>query len=375
MAGRPTPGSRSSPSTRTRRRGPRARAAGRVPVHARPVRGHVPRAAVDDPPVRGLRIGRGDERALPLPARAWADRALGRVRPSDAARLRLGRPARRRRGGADRRRDRLDRRHGAPLRPDPARRGLDVDDDQRAGVAAPAAVRARRRGAGRQGRAAPRHRPERHPQGVLRARELHLPAEAVDAPDDRSLRVCARAAAEVEHDLDLRVPHPRGGLDRRPGARVHARERDRLCAGRCRRRALAGRVRRAALVLLQRAQPFLPGGREVPGGTAALGRDHARAVRRDEPEGAGASLPRTDRRLDAHGAAAGEQHRPRGYSGLVRSGRRRPVDPHERVRRGARAADGALREDRPPDAATPDARGRRNGHGRSVSAARTSSRP
>ena len=37
-----------------------------------------------------------------------------------------------RRGRAHRRRDRLDRRHGAAVRRDPARRGLDVDDDQRA---------------------------------------------------------------------------------------------------------------------------------------------------------------------------------------------------------------------------------------------------
>ena len=69
---------------------------------------------------------------------------------------------------------------------------------------------------------------ERHPQGVHRARELHLPAEAVDAADDGPVRVLRRADPELEHDLDLRLPHPRGGLDRRAGARVHARERDRL---------------------------------------------------------------------------------------------------------------------------------------------------
>ena len=39
------------------------------------------------------------------------------------------------------------------LRGDPARRGLDLDDDQRAGRAAPAALRARRGGAGRRRRA------------------------------------------------------------------------------------------------------------------------------------------------------------------------------------------------------------------------------
>ena len=185
---------------------------------------------------------------------------------------------------------------------------------------------------------------------------------------------CAERLPQLEHDLDLRLPHPRGGLDRGPGARVHARERDRLLPGGRRRRALAGRVRRAALVLLQRAQPLLPGGGEVPGGAAAVGGDHARPLRRDEPEGAGAALPRADRRLDADRAAAREQHRARGGPGAVRGVRRRAVDPHELVRRGARAADRARGADRAADAADP--RGtRRAGRTRPTrSAAPTSSR-
>ena len=81
---------------------------------------------------------------------------------------------------------------------------------------------------------------------------------------------------------------------------------------------VAGRVRRAALVLLQRAQRLLPGGGEVPRGAAAVGARHARALRRDEPEGAGAALPRADGRLDADGAAAGEQRRPRRDPGARR---------------------------------------------------------
>ena len=86
-------------------------------------------------------------------------------------------------------------------------------------------------------RRAARHGAERHPQGVHRARELHLPAAAVDAADDRPLRVLRGADPDVEHDLDLRLPHPRGGLDGGAGARVHARERDRLLR---RRRSTAG---------------------------------------------------------------------------------------------------------------------------------------
>ena len=114
-----------------------------------------------------------------------------------------------------------------------------------------------------------------------------------------------------------------------------------------------GRVRRAALVLLQRAQPLLPGGGEVPRGAAAVGADHARALRRDEPEGARAALPRPDRRLDADRAAAGEQHRARGDPG-ARGGRgRHAVAAHERLRRGARAADRALGDDRAAHAADP----------------------
>ena len=76
--------------------------------------------------------------------RARADGPLGRVRPADPARLRLRRSARARRGRPHRRRDRLARRHGDPPGRHSARRGVDVDDDQRAGVAPPSALRARR---------------------------------------------------------------------------------------------------------------------------------------------------------------------------------------------------------------------------------------
>ena len=102
---------------------------------------------------------------------------------------------------------------------------------------------------------------------------------------------------------------------------------------------VARRVRRAALLLLQRAQRLLRRGGEVPRGAAALGADHGRALRRDEPEGACAALPRADRRLDAHRAAAGQQHRARRDPGVRGGVRRHAVAAHERLRRGARAAD------------------------------------
>ena len=93
------------------------------------------------------------------------------------------------------------------------------------------------------GRAAPRHDPERHPQGVHRPRELHLSAGGRDPADDRPVRVLQRARAEVEHDLDQRLPLPREGLLGGPGGRVHARQRDRLRAGGARRRARDRQVR------------------------------------------------------------------------------------------------------------------------------------
>ena len=74
------------------------------------------------------------------------------------------------------------------------------------------------------GRAA-RHRAERRAQGVRRARQLHLPAAALDAPDGRRVPLLPRARAALQRDLDLGLPHPRGRLERGPGDRVHARER------------------------------------------------------------------------------------------------------------------------------------------------------
>ncbi len=146
-----------------------------------------------------------------------------------------------------------------------------------------AALRTGRRGAGGRLEAAARHGPERRPQGVRRARQLHLPARGDDAADHRHVRVLPRAGAEVEHDLDLRVPHPREGLLGRPGGRVHARQRDRLHRGGARPRARDRRVRAPARVLLQLPQQRLPGGRQVPRRAADVGAHRQGALRLGEP--------------------------------------------------------------------------------------------
>ena len=78
----------------------RPRLPGGLSVHARRLPVDVPRQALDDAPVRRLRHGRGDERALPLSARARADGPLDGVRHADADGLRLGPRARSARSAA-----------------------------------------------------------------------------------------------------------------------------------------------------------------------------------------------------------------------------------------------------------------------------------
>ena len=125
------------------------------------------------------------------------------------------------------------------------------------------------------------HGPERHPQGVHRARDLDLPAGAVDAPRDRRVRVRGARAAALEHDLDLRLPHARGGRDRGPGAGVHPGRRHRLRRGGPRAGHGHRRLRAAPVVLLRRLVGAVRGGRQVPGGPPDVVADRARALRLD----------------------------------------------------------------------------------------------
>src|SRR5439155_1559270 len=107
------------------------------------------------------------------------------------------------------------------------------------------------------------------------------------------------------------------------------------------------------------------GSREVPGGAAALGPDHAGRVRRARSAIAGPALPRPDRGQHAHGAAAREQHRPGGRAGARGGAGRLPVAPHQLDGRGARAPDRARRARRAPDPADPRPRVGRGGRRRS----------
>ena len=128
----------------------------------------------------------------------------------------------------------------------------------------------------------------------------------------RHLRLLQRAHPPLEHDLDLRLPHPRGRLDGRAGDRLHDRR-------------TASPTSQAAIDAGLDVDEFAPRlsffwnahnnfFEEVAKFRAARRmwyRDHDRAVRRQEGGVEAAALPHADRRLHAHRAAAREQHRAR----------------------------------------------------------------
>ena len=243
-----------------------------------------------------------------------------------------------------------------------------VDDDQRARRRAAAALRARRRGAGRRPGAAARHHPERHPQGVHRPRELHLPARARDAADHGPVRLLRRARS-------------RSGTRSRSPATTSARR-------------AARAVQEVAFTLangIAYVQAALDAGLEVDDFAPRLAfffnghnnvfqevakfraaRQHvgarscASASARRTRALMAAALPHPDRRRHADRPAAGEQHRARRAAGLRRGLRRHAVAAHQRLRRGARAAHRARRQDRAAHAADHRPRVRRRRHRRPV---------
>ena len=348
---------------------------GAFPFTRGPVRGHVPRPPVDDAPVRGFRLGRGDE------PRA-SGRCSGAARPASRSRSTCRRssattrttPSPRARSGGPASRSTRSRTCGA------SSTGIPLDEVSTSmTINAPAAllllcyelVAAERGVPGDALRGTVQN--DVLKEYVARGNYIFPPRPSMRLTTDL-FAYCAERIPRWNTISISGLPHPRGGLDGGAGARVHARERHRLLRGGGRGGPLARRVRRAALLLLQRAQRRAPGGREVPRGPAAVGGDHARPVRRDEREGAGAPLPRPDRRLDAHRAAAREQPRPGRRAGAVGDLRRRAVDPHERLRRGARAPDRAGGHARAADAAGADARGGDDATRPTRSAARGTSR-
>ncbi len=127
----------------------------------------------------------------------------------DPVRVRLRRPRGRGGGRPGRRRARHAGRRRDPVRRHPARQDQHQLHDQRH-RRDPAGVLRRGRGeAGRAAGEAPRHDPERHPQGVRLARHVDLAAGAVAAADRRHHRVLRGRGAAVQRDLRGRRALPR----------------------------------------------------------------------------------------------------------------------------------------------------------------------
>ena len=102
-------------------------------------------------------------------------------------------------------------------------------------------------------------------------------------PPEPSMRIVsdiiaytARGDAEVQLDLDLRLPHAGGRREPGAGAGLHAGRRQGVREGGDRGRDGRGRLRRAAQLLLRHRHELLHGGGEAPGGAAALAPDHER---------------------------------------------------------------------------------------------------
>ena len=274
-----------------------------------------------------------------------------------------------------RRRDLEPRRHGDPLRRHSAGSGLHLDDDQRAG--GDAVLLLRRRG-GAPGRAAsPSCRaPSRttSSRNTWRSTPGSIPAEPALKIIVDLFEWAAEHTPQVEHDLHLGLPHPRGRGHGRPGAGVHAGQRLLLRGARPRPRPGRGPLRAAALVLLGRAQRLLRGDRQAACRPPDLGAPHARALRCAGPaelEDA-VSLPDGGRHADR--AAAAQQYRPGGLPGAGGGARGDPVAAHQRPRRDARAADRGIGADRAPDAADSGVRDRRSQRRRPAGRLATTSR-
>ena len=164
------------------------------------------------------------------------------------------------------RRHRLGRGHEDPVRRDPARPDVGVDDHERSGAAGDGDVRRGGRGAGGGAGRARGHRAERHPQGVHGPQHLHLSPRAVDAHRRRHHRLHRARDAALQPDLHLRLPHAGGGSDGGAGARLHDRRRHRVRPRRASGRTRRGRLRAAAVLLLRHRHELLHGDRQAPRG-------------------------------------------------------------------------------------------------------------
>ena len=282
----------------------------RATVHPRPVSHDVPGTALDDAAVRGVRIAGGDERAVPVPARAGPDRAVRGVRPADAAGLRLGAS----RGAAPRSAGWASR--STPpttwwiCSPDLPLDRISVNFTINA--TAPIILAMYLVAAERQG-VAPADLAGTMQNDILKeflARKTFVfPPEPSIRLSLRRDRVRGRDAAAVQPDLDHGLSRARGRLRRRPGARAHAGLGDRVRRTARGTRAGVRHVRPPAVVPLRDDDGSVRGGGEAPGREADVVPDRDRAVRRDRSQLGTPAVLLGELGHDADRAAAAEQRR------------------------------------------------------------------
>ena len=165
-------------------------------------------------------------------------------------------------------------------RPRP-REDLDVVHDQRHGGDHLCDVPRRRRQAGRAARQAHGDDPERHPEGVRRARHVDLPGQAVDAADRRLDPVSRTTLSPRFNPISIAGAHVRDAGCTAAEEMAYTLANglayvDELQAPRRRRR----EVRQAPVVLLLRPHGLLRRDRQVPRRPAAVGEAHEGALRR-----------------------------------------------------------------------------------------------
>ena len=260
-----------------------ARLPGRVPVHARAVSVDVPRAALDHADVRGLRAARGHQRALQVPARAGADGALHGLRHARPHGLRRRPPARPRRGGQARacrsRRSPTSSCSSADIPLDRVTTSMTINCTASVALAMYLAL------ADKQGVSWDRVGGTMQNDMLkefIAQKEWISPARVGGAHRGGHHRVLHAARAALQPRVDLRLPHPRGGLDGGAGAGLHPRRRLRL-RRRVRRSAASTSTpsRRACQLLLRHPQRLLRGDRQAAGGPAHLGHRDAGPLRGD----------------------------------------------------------------------------------------------
>ena len=171
--------------------------------------------------------------------------------------------------------------------------------------------------------------------------------------------------AEIQLDLDLRLPHAGSGRDAGPRTRLHPCRRRRVYPRRPCRGAHHRPLRTAPVVLLGDRHELLHGGRQAAGGAAPVG-EARQGLRAAQRQVARLAHPLPDVRLVAHRAGRVQQRDAHLHRGDGRDPGAHAVSAHQRPRRGAGAADRFFRPHRPQHAALPAAGERHDAHHRPV---------